>query len=72
MKGIRSYNSNFDLIPDRHKANEIAKSLLLHSSTVIALFCIWYCIGLLFYELLNGLPLSTGNWVIEKMEHVQH
>ena len=72
IKGVRGYNSNFDLSPVRHKANEETKSLLLHNSTVIVVSYTWYCIGLLFCELLIGLPLCTEIWVVEKIKYVQH
>ena len=50
-------------MPVRYKANKIAEYLLFHSSTVIALSFIWYCIGLLFCEVLTGLHVCTWNWI---------
>ena len=55
IKGNRGYNSNFDLMPVRHKVNKITESLLLHNSTAVQPSCI----GLLFFELLIGLPICT-------------
>ena len=51
---------------NRHRANEITEYLLLHHSTVFGLSYFWYCIGLLFFELLIGLPLYTWICIAEK------
>ena len=51
---------------NRHKANEITESLLLHKSTVFGLSYFWSCSGLLFFELLIGLPLYTWICIAEK------
>ena len=59
-------------MPVRQKAIEITDLLWLHSSTVVALSCIWYCIGFLFCEVLIGLHVCTWIWVIEEMKHVQY
>ena len=56
----------------RHRANRITESLLLHNSTVIALSCIWYCIGLIFCELLIRLPVCNSNRAFAKMIYMQH
>ena len=53
-------------MPNRHKANEITESLLLHKTTVFGLSYFWYCIGLLYFELLIGLPLYTWICIAEK------
>ena len=56
----------------RRKANRITESFLLHNSTVIALSCIWYCIGLIFCELLIRLPVMRLELGFAKMKYMQH
>ena len=53
-------------MPNRHRANEITVYLLLHHRTVFGLSYFWYYIGLLFCELLIGLPLYTWICIAEK------
>ena len=66
---LRALNSNFDLIPARHKTNENTETLLLQDSTVIALPCTTY--NPIQYIVLGFLhPL--GNNPLKEQKYVQH
>ena len=72
IKDKIGYNSTFDQMLSRHKANEITESLLLQSGAVLWTVLCLILIDCYFVSCLIGLPLCTWIYIVEQRKYMWH